>query len=128
LFQIISGTSSKTVSGTQNLERNVPNTTAHKNVPNISLLFIRNIVPTGVPCENYKKTGGSALGTRRTYATPEGHLDCMQCLIIVRGADYCNMVDDAANNMAAAIKCTVWKDHLVVCVQKYHLVTAEALA
>ena len=37
MFQIISGTS-KTVSGTQNLERNVPNT-AHKNVPDISLLL-----------------------------------------------------------------------------------------
>ena len=37
MFQIISGTS-KTVSGTQNLERNVP-TTAHKNVPTISLLL-----------------------------------------------------------------------------------------
>ena len=37
MFQIISGTS-KTVSGTQNVERNVPNT-AHKNVPDISLLL-----------------------------------------------------------------------------------------
>ena len=37
MFQIISGTS-KTVSGTQNLERNVPDT-AHKNVPDISLLL-----------------------------------------------------------------------------------------
>jgi hypothetical protein len=37
MFQIISGTS-KTVSGTQNLERNVPYT-AHKNVPDISLLL-----------------------------------------------------------------------------------------
>ena len=35
--QIISGTS-KTVSGTQNLERNVPNT-AHQNVPTNSLLL-----------------------------------------------------------------------------------------
>jgi hypothetical protein len=37
MFQIISGTS-KTVSGTQNLERNVP-TTAHKNVPTNSRLL-----------------------------------------------------------------------------------------
>ncbi len=37
MFQIISGTS-KTVSGTQNLERNVP-TTAHKNVPTNSVLL-----------------------------------------------------------------------------------------
>ena len=37
MFQIISGTS-KTVSGTQNLERNVP-ITAHKNVPINSLLL-----------------------------------------------------------------------------------------
>jgi hypothetical protein len=37
MFQIISGTS-KTVSGTQNLERNVPNT-AHKNVPTNSVLL-----------------------------------------------------------------------------------------
>ena len=37
MFQIISGTSKK-VSGTQNLERNVPNT-AHKTVPDISLLL-----------------------------------------------------------------------------------------
>jgi hypothetical protein len=37
MFQIISGTS-KTVSGTQNLERNVPNT-AHKNVPTSSVLL-----------------------------------------------------------------------------------------
>ena len=37
MFQIISGTS-KTVSGTQNLERNVANT-AHKNVSDISLLL-----------------------------------------------------------------------------------------
>ena len=37
MFQIISGTS-KTVSGKQNLERNVPNT-AHENVPDISLLL-----------------------------------------------------------------------------------------
>jgi hypothetical protein len=37
MFQIISGTS-KTVSGTQNVERNVPNT-AHKNVPTNSLLL-----------------------------------------------------------------------------------------
>ena len=36
MFQIISGTS-KTVSGTQNLERNVPNT-AHTNVPTNSVL------------------------------------------------------------------------------------------
>ena len=34
----ISGTSNKTVSGTQNLERNVPNT-ALKNDPDFSLLF-----------------------------------------------------------------------------------------
>ena len=38
MFQIISGTS-KTVSGTQNLERIVPNT-AHKNVPDIGTLFL----------------------------------------------------------------------------------------
>jgi hypothetical protein len=37
MFQIISGTY-KTVSGTQNLERNVPNT-AHKNVPTNSVLL-----------------------------------------------------------------------------------------
>jgi hypothetical protein len=37
MFQIISGTS-KTVSGTQNLERKVPNT-AHKNVPTNSVLL-----------------------------------------------------------------------------------------
>ena len=37
MFQITSGTS-KTVSGTQNLERNVPNT-AHTNVPTNSLLL-----------------------------------------------------------------------------------------
>ena len=37
MFQIISGTS-KTVSGTQNLERNVP-TTEHKNVPTNSVLL-----------------------------------------------------------------------------------------
>jgi hypothetical protein len=37
MFQIISGTS-KTVSGTQNLERNVPNT-AHTNVPTNSVLL-----------------------------------------------------------------------------------------
>ncbi len=37
MFQIISGTS-KMVSGTQNLERNVP-TTAHKNVPTNSRLL-----------------------------------------------------------------------------------------
>ena len=50
-----------------------------------------------------QKRGGSALGTRRTYATPEGHLNCMQYLIIVRCADYCYMVN-AANDMVA-IKC-----------------------
>ena len=37
MFQIISGTS-KTVSGTQNVECNVPNT-AHTNVPTNSVLF-----------------------------------------------------------------------------------------
>ena len=37
MFQIIPGTF-KTVSGTQNLERNDPNT-AHKNVPDKSLLL-----------------------------------------------------------------------------------------
>ena len=37
MFQIISGTS-KTVSGTQNVERNVP-TTAHTNVPTNSVLL-----------------------------------------------------------------------------------------
>jgi hypothetical protein len=37
MFQIILGTS-KTVSGTQNLERNVPNT-AHTNVPTNSVLL-----------------------------------------------------------------------------------------
>jgi hypothetical protein len=37
MFQIISGTS-KTVSGTQNLERNVPNT-AHTNVASNSVLL-----------------------------------------------------------------------------------------
>jgi hypothetical protein len=37
MFQLLPGTS-KTVSGTQNLERNVPNT-AHTNVPTISLLL-----------------------------------------------------------------------------------------
>ena len=37
MIQIISGTS-KTVSGTQNLERKVPNT-AHKNVPTNSVLL-----------------------------------------------------------------------------------------
>ena len=37
MFQIISGTS-KTVSGTQNVERNVPNT-AHTNVPTTSVLL-----------------------------------------------------------------------------------------
>ena len=37
MFQIISGTS-KTVSGTQNLERNVPNT-ENKNVPTNSVLL-----------------------------------------------------------------------------------------
>jgi hypothetical protein len=37
MFQIISGTS-KTVSGTQNVERNVPNT-AHTNVPTNSVLL-----------------------------------------------------------------------------------------
>jgi hypothetical protein len=37
MFHMISGTS-KTVSGTQNVERNVPNT-AHKNVPTNSVLL-----------------------------------------------------------------------------------------
>ena len=37
MFQIISGTS-KTVSGTQNVENNIPNT-AHTNVPTISVLL-----------------------------------------------------------------------------------------
>ena len=37
MFQIISGTS-ETVSGTQNVERNVP-TTAHTNVPTNSVLL-----------------------------------------------------------------------------------------
>jgi hypothetical protein len=46
MFRIISGTS-KTVSGTQNLERNVPNT-AHKTVPDNNLLL--GIVPIGIPC------------------------------------------------------------------------------
>ena len=38
MFQIKSGTSSKTVSGTQNVERNVHNT-AHTNVPTNSVLL-----------------------------------------------------------------------------------------
>jgi len=55
MFQIISGTS-KTVSGTQNLERNVP-TTAHKNVPTNSRL-LGTLFQLAFPVE----TGISAAG------------------------------------------------------------------
>ena len=59
MFQIISGTS-QTVSGTQNLERNVPNT-AHENVPTNSVLLKKNIVPTSDPCVNSYKELYSSL-------------------------------------------------------------------
>jgi hypothetical protein len=48
MFQIISGTSKKTVSETQNVERNVPNT-EHKNVPTNSVLLLGTLFLLAFP-------------------------------------------------------------------------------
>ena len=71
MFQIISVTS-KTVSGTQNLERNVP-TTAHKNVPVISLLLgilFLLVIPVLVPSGAMRVAASSnaLFGAPRTVA------------------------------------------------------------